>query len=185
MAQRKGFKEHIRKLVVKIKRNPQKIGFLAFVLTFIYYSLNLTCISNTTAKIQGPGMGLCGFCTMLFSILSLVCYMNSFPHRKKPNVAMIIITAVMIGLVIFCDINYRSLIFKAVYRANNPIQVTSSTAYIAKAASMLKNHIIFLGISCLLTALMPVYSKLLKKINTSIDVDGYGNMKAIDIEEEE
>ncbi len=185
MAQGKGFKEHIRKLVVKIKRNPQNIGFLAFVLSFIYYSLNLTCISNTTAKIQGPGMGLCGFCTMLFSILALVCYMNSFPHRKKPNLAMIIIMAVMVGIVIFCDINYRTLIFKAVYRADNPIQVTKSTAYIAKAAAMLKNHIIFLAISCALTALMPVYSKLLKKINTSIDIDGYSNMQAIDIDGDE
>jgi glucan phosphoethanolaminetransferase (alkaline phosphatase superfamily) len=184
MAQKKGFKEHVRRFVVKIKRNPQKIGLVAFALTFIYYSLNLTCISNTTAKINGPGMGLCGFCTMLFSILALVCYMNSFPHRKKPNVAMIIIMAVMIGIVIYCDINYRSLIFKAVYRSVDPIKVTSSTAYIAKAASMLKNHIIFLGISCALTALMPVYSKLLKKINTSIDIDGYGNMQAIDIDEE-
>lgn len=184
MAERKGFKEHIRKLVVKIKRNPQKIGFLAFVLTFVYYSLNLTCISNTTAKIQGPGMGLSGFCTMLFSILALVCYMNSFPRRKKPNIAMIVLMAVMIGLVIYCDINYRSLIFKAVYREVSPIKVTTSTAYIAKAATVLKNHIIFLGISCALTALMPVYSKLLKKINTSIDVDSYGNMQAIDIDEE-
>ncbi len=184
MAERKGFKEHIRKLVVKIKRNPQKIGFLAFVLTFVYYSLNLTSISNTTAKIQGPGMGLSGFCTMLFSILALVCYMNSFPRRKKPNIAMIVLMAVMVGIVIYCDIHYRSLIFRAVYREVSPIQVTTSTAYIAKAAKVLKNHIIFLGISCLLTALMPVYSKLLKKINTSIDVDGYGNMQAIDIDEE-
>ncbi len=184
MAEKKGFKEHVRRFVVKIKRNPQKIGLVAFALTFIYYSLNLTCISNTTAKINSPSMGLSGFCTMLFSILALVCYMNSFPHRKKPNVAMIIIMAVMVGIVIFCDINYRSLIFKAVNRADNPIKVTKSTAYIATAAAMLKNHIIFLVISCVLTALMPVYSRLLKKINTSIDVDGYGNMQAIDIEEE-
>lgn len=184
MAERKGFKEHIRKLVVKIKRNPQKIGFLAFVLTFIYYSLNLTCISNTTAKIQGPGMGLCGFCTMLFSILSLVCYMNSFPHRKKPNVPMIVLMGVMVGIVIYCDIHYRALIFNAVSREVNPIKVTTSTAYIAKAYSMLNNHVIFLGISCALTALMPVYGKLLKKINTSIDVDGYSNMQTIDIDEE-
>ncbi len=184
MAERKGFKEHIRKLVVKIKRNPQKIGLVAYCLTFIYYSLNLTCISNTTAKIQGHGMGLSGFCTMLFSMLALVCYMNSFPRRKKPNITMIVLMAVMVGIVIFCDIHYRSLIFAAVYRKENPIQVTTSTAYIAKAAAVLKNHIIFLVISSVLTALMPVYSKLLKKINTSIDIDGYNNMQAIDIDEE-
>ena len=35
MAQKKGFKEHVRRFVVKIKRNPQKIGLVAFALTFI------------------------------------------------------------------------------------------------------------------------------------------------------
>ena len=50
MGSRKGIKEWLRKKVVGIKRNPQKIGLIAFAITFIYYSLNLTCISNTTAK---------------------------------------------------------------------------------------------------------------------------------------
>ena len=54
MAQKKGLKEWFRKKVVAIKRNPQRIGLVAFVLTFLYYALNLTSISNTTAKIQGP-----------------------------------------------------------------------------------------------------------------------------------
>ena len=85
MAQNKGLKEWFRKKVVAIKRNPQRIGLIAFVITFLYYALNLTYISNTTAKIQGPGMGLFGFVTMLFSILSLVTYLNAFPHRKKVN----------------------------------------------------------------------------------------------------
>lgn len=184
MAERKGFKEHLRKTIVKIKRNPHIIGLVLFVLAFMYYSLNLTCISNTTAKIQGPGMGLCGFSTMLFSILSMVCYMNAFPHRKKVNVPMLVLMFAMVALVIYCDIRYRSMIFNAVYRKDNPIQVTQNTAYIAKAASLLGNHVLFLSIACVVTALMPVYSRLLRRIDTSIQVEGYGRMESIDISEE-
>ena len=46
---------------------------------------------------------------------------------------------------------------------------------------MLSNHIVFLIISVLLVALLPLYSKALRKINTSIEVDGYDDMEAIDI----
>ena len=67
-----GFKEFTRKRIVGLKRKPQTIALIVLVIGFLYYSLNLTQISNTTAKIQGSGMGLCGFVTMLFSMLSLV-----------------------------------------------------------------------------------------------------------------
>ena len=107
MAQNKGIKEWFRKKVVAIKRNPQRIGLVAFVITFLYYALNLTYISNTTAKIQGSGMGLCGFATMLFSILSLVTYLNAFPHRKKANKPMLILLFAMVAVIIFCTLYHR------------------------------------------------------------------------------
>ena len=185
MAQKKGLKEWFRKKVVAIKRNPQRIGLVAFVFTFLYYALNLTSISNTTAKIQGPGMGFSGFITMLLSILSLVTYLNAFPHRKKVNKPMLILFFVMIAVIIFCDINYRNLIFAAVFRESNPIVVNAGTAYIAKAASVLYTHIILLAVSSVLTALSPVFKMLLGKINTSVDIDGYDQMEALDISGEE
>ncbi|MGN1164113.1 MAG: hypothetical protein ACI4S4_04805, partial [Candidatus Ornithospirochaeta sp.] len=157
----------------------------AFVVTFLYYALNLTCISNTTAKIQGNGMGLCGFVTMLFSILSLVCYLNAFPHRKKVNKPMLILFFVMIAVITFCDFTYRNMIYAAVFRENNPIVVNAGTAYIAKAASMLGTHMILLVVSVVLTALGPVFKKLLGKINTAVDIDGYDKMEALDISGEE
>ena len=78
--------EFLRKKLVSLKRKPQMIALLVLAAAFVYYSLNLTMISNTTAKIQGAGMGLAGFATMLFSMLSLVCFLNAFPHRKKTNI---------------------------------------------------------------------------------------------------
>ena len=185
MAQNKGIKEWFRKKAVAIKRNPQRIGLVAFVITFLYYALNLTYISNTTAKIQGSGMGLCGFATMLFSILSLVTYLNAFPHRKKANKPMLILLFAMVAVIIFCDIRYRGLIFEAVSRAVNPIVVNEGTLYIKKAYSVLYTHIILLVVSIVLTALSPVFKKLLGKINTAVDIDGYDQMEALDISGEE
>ncbi len=185
MSQRKGFKEWGRKQIVSLKRNPQRIALVAYLITFLYYALNLTCISNTTSRIQGPGMGLCGFVTMLFSMLSLVSFLNAFPHRKPVNKPMLILLFVLSAIVLYADYHYRSLIYNAIFRAENPIVVTESTIYIKTAADVLSVHMVLLIISIALVALLPVYSKLIKKINTSVEVDGYDSMEAIDISGEE
>ena len=61
--------EFLRKFIVSLKRRPQNIPFLIYIIAFCVYSLNLTNISHTTARILGKNMGLYGFITMLFSIL--------------------------------------------------------------------------------------------------------------------
>ena len=58
-------KEFFRKKMVGLKRKPQTIALVVLVAAFLYYSLNLTQISNTTAKVQGQGMGLAGFVTTI------------------------------------------------------------------------------------------------------------------------
>ena len=50
--------EFIRKRLVALKRKPQMIALAVLAAAFVYYSLNLTQVSNTTAKIYGAGMGL-------------------------------------------------------------------------------------------------------------------------------
>lgn len=183
--QASGFHEFVRKRLVALKRKPQTIALVVLALAFLYYSLNLTNISNTTAKIQGPGMGLCGFTTMLFSILSMVCFLNAFPHRKKVNVPMLVIMFAMLGAVIYCDIYYGGCITNAITRENNPIDITGSNSYIATAQTVLVVHEIILCLGILLVALLPVYSKLLRRINTSVEVEGNAGMRAIDISGED
>ena len=109
-----GFREFLRKRIVALKRKPQNIPLLVLGIAFLYYSLNLTSISNTTAKINTAGMGLSGFAAMLFSILSLVAFMNAFPHRKKVNVPMLVIMFVMVGIVIYADVHYAGSISAAI-----------------------------------------------------------------------
>ena len=176
-----GLKEVWRKFLVSIKRRPQMIPLAVLTVGFLFYSLNLMYISDTTARIQGPGMGLAGFATMLFSMLSFMCFLNAFPYRKKPNMPMVILMFALLAIVIFADVYYISAIWTAITRVDNPIKVTQETSYIAFAEYYLRIHIIILAIGIVLTLLLPVYSKWLRKIKTSIDVGDNGDMAAIDI----
>ena len=178
-----GFKDFIRKQLVTLKKNPQFIPLVMLLASFILYSFNLTNMSDTTAKIQGAGMGLCQFCMMLFSLLSMVCMLNSFPKRKKPNYPMIAIMFVMFAVIIYCDIHYSNAIIAALTRAESPIVLDVNTIYIANAYNMLNTFIILIGITAGLVVTLPFYSKLLKKINTSVDVEDNGNMAEIEINE--
>jgi hypothetical protein len=177
--------EFLRRFFVGLKRKPSIIALVVLVVAFFQYSLNLTHISDTTAKIQGSGMGLCGFATMLFSMLSLVCFLNAFPRRKKPVIPMVAIMFVMFAIIIFCDVRYSNLIITALTRAENPIKLDASTIYIAQAYNVLQTHIGIEIAGIVLTVLMPLYTKLLQKINTSVTVEDYGKLDVIDIEGED
>lgn len=170
-----------RKFLVALKRRPQNIALVSLVITFLFYALNLMYISDTTAKIQGTGMGLCGFCVMLFSMLSFMCFINAFPYRKKPNVPMIVLMFIMFAIIIGADYLYLQQIYSAVYRPDNPIVVTVATIYIAYAEWYLRIHIMLMCITIALIVLLPVYSKMIRKIKTSIEVEDNGEMEAIDI----
>lgn len=174
-----GVKEFFRKKIVSLKRKPQIIPMLVLVIGFLVYSLNLTHVSDTTAKIQLSGMGLCGFCTMLFSMLSFVCFLNAYPHRKKTNIPMLVLMFLMLALLIVCDTFYMGQITKAITRADHPIVVDANTIYISQALSMLKVHRVIVCIGVVLTLLVPVLRKLLRKIDTSLPVEENAQMGEI------
>lgn len=173
-------KEAFRKFLVALKRNPQSIPLVMLLASFLVYSLNLTDMSDTTAKIQGAGMGLSQFCIMLFSLLSLVCMLNAFPRRKKANIPMVVLMFLMFAIIIYCDMHYMNAIYAALNRTESPIQLTT---YIAYAYNMLNDHIVMMVVTAALVVLLPVYSKLLKKINTSVAVEDNGSMAEIEINE--
>ena len=183
--QRSGFSEFIRKRIVALKRKPQTIALIAYGLAFLYYSLNLTKISDTTAYINLPGMGLAGFATMLFSILMLVCFINAFPHRKKVNLPMLVLMFVLVVIIAFADRFYQGRITEALTREVNPITVSADKSYITAAQGMLTVHQIILIIGSALVVTLPLYSKFIRGINTNVDVEENGDMGAIDISGED
>lgn len=179
-----GIKEFCRKRLVSLKRKPHMIPLVVLGFAFVYYSFNLTSISNTTALINGPHMGLTEFATMLFSTLSLVCFMNAFPHRKKVNIPMLALMVLMVCGLIFCDVYYGGRITVALTREENRIDPAGKNIFVANAKNMLNVHMIILIVGLALTALLPVYTPLLKKINTNVNVEGSGDLAAIDISQE-
>ena len=179
-----GMKEFIRKTIVSLKRKPQTIPLLVLAAAFLVYSLNLTHISDTTAKIQLAGMGLSGFCTMLFSLLSFVCFINAYPHRKKTNLPMLALMFLMLGILIFCDTYYAGRITQAITRADHPIVVDANTIYISKAYDMLMVHRVIVAAGALLTLMVPVLRKLLRRIDTSLPAEESVEMEAITLSEE-
>lgn len=172
--------EALRKFIVSLKRKPQNIAMVALLISFLIYSMNLTSISNTTAKIQGAGMGFCGFCTMLLSMLSFVCFINAFPVRKKVNVPMMVLMFVMFGICIVTDVFYMNAITNAVTRADSPISI-ADFPYVGSAKATLIAHIISILVTTALVILMPVYKKWLRSIKTSVDVEDNGKLDAIDL----
>lgn len=176
-------RESMRKIMVSLKRKPQTIPMLVLAFAFVYYSLNLTHISDTTAKIQLPGMGLTGFCTMLFSLLSFVCFINAYPRRKKVNIPMLTIMFLMLFGLIFCDTYYAARITQATTRPDHPIKIEANTLYIAKAYTVLMVHRVIVALGACLTMLVPVLRKLFKKVNTSLVVEENADMGAITLSE--
>ena len=174
-----GVKEFFRKKIVTLKRKPQTIPMVVLAIAFLYYSLNLTHVSDTTAKIQLTGMGLSGFCTMLFSMLSFVCFLNAYPHRKKTNIPMLVLMFAMLAILVVCDTFYMGQISKALTRPDHPIVVDANTAYITKAYDMLGVHRVIVIVGAVLTLLVPVLRKLLRKINTSLAVEDNGQLGEI------
>ena len=179
------FKEKVRKILVSLKRNPQFIPLLALTISFLVFSLNLTDISNTTAKIYGKHMGLSAFVSMLLSILSFVCMLSAFPKRKKPNWVMVALMYVMYIIVIIADVWYLGRIDYALTRPENPIKVDVSTQYIYNAYYYIQMHIVTVVITMVCVALEPLFAKLLRMINTSVEVEDNGELGAIDISDEE
>jgi hypothetical protein len=178
-------KEKVRKFLVALKKNPQAVPLLALCAAFLQFSLNLTNISNSTAKIQGKNMGLSAFVVMLFLILSFVCMLNAFPKRQKPKLTMIAVMLVLYTAVILMDLNYAKCINLALNREISPIVITKETEYIKSALSTVKTNVILVAVTVICVLLEPVFAKLFRKINTSIDVEGSGDIQSIDISAEE
>lgn len=164
-------KESLRKFIVFLKKKPDIIPLAALTASFLLYSLNLTSVSDTTAYVYGRHMGLCSFIAMLFMILSFVCMLGAYPKRQKPKWLMIAFSTVMYVCVIAADLYYYMRIDAALTRADNPLVITESKMYIWETQNLMITHIISVVVVIACMYLEPVFAKLLKKINTSIEVE--------------
>ena len=171
----KGAKEWFRKKVVALKRKPQNIALLFLVISTVYFMLALFRISIAVYSVytqQGieTTIGICIFVTTLLSLLVLVSFLNSFPKRKKPNIFFIVLVFLMIAAMIVCDIMFyvqmsQILALPDLANAKDTIsKVTTGQTYVIV-------HVVLLGVSAIVFALLPAYRLLINKINTQVELE--------------
>jgi hypothetical protein len=153
------------------------------IASFLVYSLNLTYISNTTATVQGKGMGLFEFATMLFSILSMICVLNAFPKRQKPNYPMVALIIFLFAIIITSDVIYFTNVAATIEKLGDNIKPATLEEYL-RTQNVLIAHIALTVITGVTVVLEPVFAKLLKKINTSVELEetNVGNIELSDEE---
>ena len=208
-------KEWFRKQGVSLKRKPQKIAFLFFIVSSVMYLIGLNIFSpGPVVDFQSqPYLGMAVFITTLFSILILVLFMNTFPKRgikyrkngKKHsmNYIMLALTFVFLIVMFLMDLLYykqltgciagnESKFFNtmeqaAKYEQYIPDGLSSVVlddknyrSYLLKSLDLDIAHMVFLGISALLLATLPLYKKLILKINTAKVVESTENKEVID-----
>lgn len=167
----KKLKEWFRKRMVSLKRNPNQIPLLMLVISCLVFNLNLTSYSDTIALINEPGMGICSFVITLCSFLTIITFLGAFPRRRKAKIGSIIIVCAMLLLSIYCQIQFNYFIKYGTEIKDNPIEITAARQYITTAKSISIVHIILLAIDFIIICLLPVYRKLLNKIDTSVKVE--------------
>lgn len=164
-------KEWLRKRLVKLKRKPNFIPLALLIVTCLVLNLNLTDYSDTVAQINEPGMGLTLFIITLCSFLTIITFATAFPNRKKPKIVSIILVCIMIFITINAQAVFYYFIHYATVLKEKPVEITADTAFILKAKSTTIVHIIFNAISFLSIVTIPIYGKLLQKINTKVDLE--------------
>ncbi|MCM1545418.1 MAG: hypothetical protein NC033_00110 [Clostridiales bacterium] len=185
-------KEWFRKFIVKLKRRPTNIGLFVLAISTIVI---LCCLGNISQlglepRYQEEMQGLCIFVDVLFGILVLLLYMNSFPKRSKhPKWVMYALTIVFMVILIGLDI-YLYVIWginRAADLKGNPstVYLTKLNGFYFSAINGVLAHAILVIISLLLMVLSPVIGKLLNKINTKVDLEETQLKDQIDVEEDD
>ena len=128
--------------------------------------------------------------------------------KHKMNYIMLALTFIFVGVMIALDIIYYQQLLKCIngseskffktmdealkYEkywskkfADNPtLEAASYKSYLLKAFNVSIAHAVLLGISALLLATLPLYRKLIMKINTSKVVESTEIKEVIDTEDE-
>lgn len=200
-------KEWFRKFCVNLKRKPQNIPLVFLAAITIYNLISLTSFSDAVISYASKTewVGLMVFINTLFSILILVAFLNTFPKLKKPkskivftmtesgvklnvNILFLIVMTLMAVAMIVCEVVYHNIMtqfyIKNYIEYENTINETAK-ALVGKTLTLSLVHIILLAVYLVLFFTLPLYRKLIMKINTSVKLESATeNMKEIDIEED-
>ncbi len=178
-----GFKEWLRKFIVKLKRKTQMIPLVLTLITSFVYLCMIGTFSQLIQLNSGiPSVGICMFVTTLASILILPLFLNAFPKNKKPVIAFIVSVFVVYALLIAMDLVFFINLgnFAKGFEGGS-----SAIKFYDQARSSLIVHIVMVGICLVAFALLPLYKAAINKINTKKVVLSNDFSGEIDTSEEE
>lgn len=157
-----GVKEWFRKLTVKLKRKTQLIPLVLTLITSFVYLCMIGTFSQMIQINRGvSSVGICMFVATLASILILPLFLNAFPKNKKPVIAFIVAVFVVYALIIAMDVIF--LVNMNNYLKDNNFDTMS---FYSESKTSLIVHIVLVSVCLVAFALLPVYKKLINKINT-------------------
>lgn len=163
-------KERWRKFLVNTKRKPQRLAFFPLLVSTVIWMIGIVYFGQATIYDNVAGMGLCIFVNTMFSILTLLLFMNTFPKRAKHmNYIMLALTFVFMAVMLACDLVWYLQSYPVHSAAYNSASGSAldKIAPGMKAFPLVLTHLVFVCISAVLLATLPLYSKLIMKINTS------------------
>ncbi len=161
-------KEWFRKKIVSLKRKPHMIPLVLTLVTSIVYLICLRNLSITITddfKIEWGGLAV--FINCLLSVLVLALFLNAFPKRKKPNKIFIALVFVFFAVMIGMDCLYY--INTSNYMALQNETILDYPKHFASLNDTIA-HIVLLAICVVSLATLPLYSRLIRKINTRKEI---------------
>lgn len=159
-------KEWLRKTTVKLKRKTQTIPLVVILITSLVYLCTIGTYAQVVEANSGiSNLGISMFVNTLLSILILPVFLNAFPKRKKPNIVYIVAVFVVLAILVGMDLLYYFNL-KSFVDANGGSILLQVYPAIGKAYKQLTTHMVFVGISVVVFALLPLYKKAINKINT-------------------
>lgn len=161
-------KEWFRKRVVKLKRNTKTIPYVYLIIIMFLWLIWLFTFSRTIAgmaKVEWGGMAI--FLTTLFSILSVAVFGSAFPKRKKTNIVMLCVLFAFLIIVILSQVLYYVMVNDYVLHGSEfDAEDLAARPYIGKSLTLSIVVMVLYGFGIILIATLPLYKKLIQKINT-------------------
>lgn len=170
-------KEWFRKRIVKLKRNTKIIPYAYIIITMFIVLVWLFTQSRTVNAMRSVEWGgMAVFLTTLFSILSVAVFGSAFPKRKKVNIPMLCVLFVFLALVILSNVLYYIMVKDYVINESGWFNEAAggwAAPVLAEERPFIQNSLtysivemILYGIAIVLVATLPLYKKLIQKINT-------------------
>lgn len=162
-------KEFFRKQTVSLKRAPQRIPLVYMAIVTVIWLVWMFTFSQAISAAQSgvEWIGIAFFIVTLLSILVLALFLSAFPKRKKPNMIMIALIFVFLIAIILLDYLYYHQMYAFFDSQGDALDTyLADKPYLKKSTNLAIAHIVLNCVSIVLLATLPLYKKLILKINT-------------------